>query len=103
MQIQNLPKVEVGSCNTPLQLLPHLTGELKSQPLYIKRDDLTGLALGGNKTRKLDYLVAYALENGYTTLMTFGGVQTNHGRLTVAAAVKYGLKSILVLKGAKPD
>ena len=103
MQIEHLPKVEVGSCNTPLQLLPHLTGELKSQPLYIKRDDLTGLALGGNKTRKLDYLVAYALENGYTTLMTFGGVQTNHGRLTVAAAVKYGLKSILVLKGAKPD
>ena len=71
--------------------------------LYIKRDDLTGLALGGNKARKLNYIVQYALENGYTALMTFGGVQTNHGRLTVAAAIRYGLKPILVLKGKKPN
>ena len=71
--------------------------------LYIKRDDMTGLALGGNKARKLNYIVNYALENGYTALMTFGGIQTNHGRLTVAAAVRYGLKPILVLKGKKPD
>lgn len=71
--------------------------------LYIKRDDMTGLALGGNKARKLNYIVKYALDNGYTALMTFGGVQTNHGRLTAAAAIRYGLKPILVLKGKKPD
>lgn len=63
---------------------------------------MTGLALGGNKARKLDYIVKYALDNGYTALMTFGGNQTNHGRLTVAAAIRYGLKPILILKGSKP-
>ena len=71
--------------------------------LYIKRDDLTGLAMGGNKTRKLDYIVKYALDNGYTALMTFGGTQTNHGRLTAAAAIRFGLKPIMVLKGKKPE
>lgn len=82
---------------------PNAGGVAAPCGLYIKRDDLTGLALGGNKARKLNYIVRYALDNGYTALMTFGGVQTNHGRLTVAAAIRYGLKPILVLKGKKPD
>lgn len=103
MNINELKRVSVGMVNTPLEFMPNLTEHLGGGKLYIKRDDLSGLALGGNKTRKLDYIVKHALDNGYTTLMTYGGVQTNHGRLTIAAAIKYGLKSILVLKGAKPD
>ncbi len=64
---------------------------------------MTGLAFGGNKSRKLDYILKYALDNGYTTLLTYGGVQTNHGRMTIAAASKCGLKSILMCYGDKPD
>ena len=103
MKIEQLNYVPAGYLNTPLEYMPALTKKLGRGKLYIKRDDMTGLALGGNKARKLNYIVQYALENGYTALMTFGGVQTNHGRLTVAAAIRYGLKPILVLKGAKPD
>ena len=103
MNIATLKRVQAGYENTPLEYMPALTRELGGGPLYIKRDDLTGLALGGNKARKLNYIVQYALDNGYTALMTFGGVQTNHGRLTVAAAIRYGLKPSLVLKGAKTD
>lgn len=104
MKIEELKHVPTGYVNTPLEALPTLTKELgHGGTLYIKRDDLTGLALGGNKARKLDYIVQYALENGYTALMTFGGTQTNHGRLTVAAAIRYGLKPILILKGKKPE
>lgn len=103
MKIEEMKKAMVGYVNTPLELMPALTKELGRGRLYIKRDDMTGIALGGNKARKLDYIVQYALDNGYTALMTFGGVQTNHGRLTAAAAIRYGLKPILVLKGKKPD
>lgn len=103
MNINELKYVQAGYRQTPLEFMPNLTAKLGKGKLYIKRDDLTGLALGGNKTRKLDYLVQYALDNGYTALMTFGGVQTNHGRLTVASAIKYGLRPILVLLGKKPD
>lgn len=103
MNIETLKRAHVGYGNTPLEYMPRLTRELGGGRLYIKRDDLTGLALGGNKARKLDYIVQYALEGGYTALMTFGGVQTNHGRLTAAAAIRYGLKPILVLKGPRPD
>lgn len=99
MKIENLKKANVGYTNTPLEFMENLSKKLGKGNLYIKRDDMSGLALGGNKTRKLEYLVQFAIDNGYTALMTFGGVQTNHGRLTVAAAVKYGLKPILVLKG----
>ncbi|KAF5076245.1 pyridoxal-phosphate dependent enzyme [Oscillibacter valericigenes] len=103
MKIEEMKKAMVGYVNTPLELMPALTKELGRGRLYIKRDDMTGIALGGNKARKLDYIVQYALDNGYTALMTFGGIQTNHGRLTAAAAIRYGLKPILVLKGKKPD
>ncbi len=104
MKIQDLTYVNAGYTDTPLEPMDRLAKALgRNGGLYIKRDDMTGLALGGNKARKLNYIVKYALDNGYTALMTFGGVQTNHGRLTVAAAVRYGLKPILVLKGARPD
>ena len=102
MKIETMKRAQAGYVNTPLEPMNNLYRELNAK-LYIKRDDLTGLALGGNKARKLDYIVQYALDNGYTALMTFGGVQTNHGRLTVAAAIRHGLKPILVLKGAKTE
>ena len=102
MKIETMKRAQAGYVNTPLEPMRNLSRELDAN-LYIKRDDLTGLALGGNKARKLDYIVQYALDNGYTALMTFGGVQTNHGRLTVAAAIRHGLKPILVLKGPKTE
>ena len=76
---------------TPLLHMPTLSKEL-GIALYFKRDDMTPLALGGNKLRKLEYLAAEAVEQGATTLLTMGGAQTNHGRLTAAVAAKLGLK-----------
>lgn len=103
MNLQDLKSAKVGLVDTPLATLEHLGEHLSKGPIYIKRDDLTGLAFGGNKARKLDYLVQYALDHHYTTLMTFGGVQSNHARMTAAAAAAKGLKSILVLMGPKPQ
>ena len=76
---------------TAIEYLPTLSRELGIE-LYIKRDDLTSWGAGGNKLRKLEYLVADALEQGATMLLTVGGAQTNHGRLTAAVAAKCGLK-----------
>lgn len=103
ISLNTLERVEVGVLNTPLEYMPRLTEKLGKGNLYIKRDDMTGLAFGGNKSRKLDYIVKYALDNNYTTLLTYGGVQTNHGRMTIAAASKFGLKSILMCYGDKPE
>lgn len=95
MKLESLTKVNTGMFPTPLHKLENLSAQLKSN-VFIKRDDLDGLGMGGNKLRKLDYLVKEAKDAGYTTLMTFGGVQTNHGRQTAACACKYGMKSIIV-------
>ena len=88
-------KVKTAILPTPLYKLENLSAQLPSE-VYIKRDDLTGMAFGGNKLRKLDYLVKEAKDAGYTALMTFGGTQTNHGRQTAAVACKYGMKSIII-------
>lgn len=80
---------------TPIQYMPTLSKELGIE-LYIKRDDLTPWGTGGNKLRKLEYLVADALRQGATMLVTVGGAQTNHGRLTAAVAAKYGLKCAII-------
>jgi D-cysteine desulfhydrase len=80
---------------TPLDYLPRFSKELGVE-LYIKRDDLTPYGAGGNKLRKLEYLLYDALQQGATMLLTCGGAQTNHGRLTAAAAAKYGLKCAIV-------
>jgi L-cysteate sulfo-lyase len=73
------------------------------EELWIKRDDLTGLGGGGNKVRKLQYTCAEALETGATTLITTGAAQSNHARLTAAAAARLGLRAVLVLAGNAPD
>ncbi len=95
MHSRKLEKVKTAILPTPLYQLENLSRELKSN-VYIKRDDMTGMAFGGNKLRKLDYLVKEAKDAGYTTLMTFGGTQTNHGRQTAAVACKFGMKSIII-------
>lgn len=100
MPVEDIKKVSLGNYPTPIEKMENLTKKLGYGKLYIKRDDLTGPALGGNKTRKLEYLMQDAIEKGCTTILTEGGTQTNHGRTTVGASVKLGLKSILVLKGS---
>lgn len=87
---------------TPIEKLSRLSEELAGPTIYMKRDDLLGLAAGGNKTRKLEFLVAEALDQGADTLITCGAVQSNHCRLTLAAAVKEGLKCRLVLEERVP-
>ncbi|MFA5611353.1 MAG: D-cysteine desulfhydrase family protein [Anaerolineaceae bacterium] len=87
---------------TPIEALPRLSRLLGGPQLYIKRDDLTGLGLGGNKTRKLEYLLSDALAKGAKTLLTTGALQSNHCRQVAAAAAKLGLGCVLVLAGIEP-
>jgi D-cysteine desulfhydrase family pyridoxal phosphate-dependent enzyme len=97
----SLPRLPLAHLPTPLEFLPRLSAELGPR-IYVKRDDQTGLAGGGNKTRKLEYLVAAALAQKADTLITIGAVQSNHCRQTAAAAAKAGLRCILVLGGDEP-
>jgi D-cysteine desulfhydrase len=87
----------------PIEKLPRFSKQLGGPEIYMKRDDLLGLTSGGNKTRKLEFLVADALERGADTLITCGAVQSNHCRLTLAAAAKEGLKCRMVLEERVPD
>ena len=103
MHIEKLPRFPLAQLPTPVEKLPRLSRELGGPTLLIKRDDQTGLALGGNKTRKLEFLVGDALAQGADTLVTVGAVQSNHCRQTAAAAAKAGLKCELILNGTKPD
>jgi D-cysteine desulfhydrase family pyridoxal phosphate-dependent enzyme len=99
-------RVPLATLPTPLHELPRLRealgGSSRSPRLLIKRDDLTGLALGGNKARKLEYLIADALDHGATVVLTTGAAQSNHARMTAAAARAAGLGVHLVLT-AEPD
>jgi D-cysteine desulfhydrase family pyridoxal phosphate-dependent enzyme len=98
----DLPRVRFTSSPTPVDPLPRLSKELGGPRLFIKRDDLTGLAGGGNKTRKLEFLVADAQLKKADTLITVGAVQSNHCRQTAAAAARTGFRCILVLRGHAP-
>ncbi len=98
-----MKKVQTGFYPTPLYEMKNLSKHCGKSKMFVKRDDLTGIGMGGNKLRKLDYIVKDALDKGYTTLLTYGGVQTNHGRLTAAAAAKYGLKCIIMCFGMPPE
>jgi len=95
-------RIVLAHLPTPIEPLPKLTKLLQGPQLFIKRDDLTGLGLGGNKTRKLEYLAANALAQGCRTLVTTGAVQSNHCRQVAAAAARLGLGCILVLAGEYP-
>src|SRR5262245_17046893 len=99
MHLEKLPRFPLTHIPTPLEKLPRLSDELGGPELRIKRDDQTGLALGGNKARKLEFLVGQALAQGCDTLVTVGGAQSNHCRQTAAAAAKAGLQCELILNG----
>lgn len=103
MKIDYSKKVKLANIPTEIQLLKNLTTKETDPNIYIKRDDEIGLAFGGNKVRKLEYIMYDVLEKKADVVITSGGVQTNHGRLTVAAANKFGLKSVLVLTGEEPE
>ncbi|MDP5274157.1 D-cysteine desulfhydrase [Chengkuizengella axinellae] len=98
MNLQEFPRQIYTEFKTPIQPLCHLSKRLGGPNIYVKRDDLLGLTGGGNKTRKLEFLVADALKQGADTLITTGAVQSNHCRLTLAAAVKEGLRCRLLLE-----
>lgn len=98
MNLAQFPRRRYTLSHTPIEKLQHFSEALGGPSVYMKRDDLLGLAAGGNKTRKLEFLVADALEKGADTIITAGGIQSNHCRLTLAAAVKENLKCILVLE-----
>jgi len=103
MHIETLPRFPLAQLPTPIEKLPRLSRELGGSEMLIKRDDQTGLAFGGNKTRKLEFLVGDALARGADTLVTVGAAQSNHCRQTAAAAAKAGLKCELILNGTKPE
>jgi len=98
-----LPRLKFADLPTQIHPLPRLAAALGGPRLLVKRDDQTGLAFGGNKTRKLELLVAEAQANAARTLVTAGAVQSNHCRQTAAAAARFGLDCILVLSGQEPS
>ncbi len=98
MHLARFPRRRYTAGWTPIEKLERLSAMLGGPEIYMKRDDLLGLAGGGNKTRKLEFLVADALAQGCDTLITVGAVQSNHCRLTLAAAAKEGLKCRLLLE-----
>ena len=95
--LDSFPRVSLGVFPTPIQRLENISALLHTN-VYIKRDDLSGLGLGGNKVRKLEFLLAEARAQGAEIVFTTGGAQSNHAMLTAAAAGKLGMKAILVLK-----
>lgn len=97
--MNQIPRLRFAHLPTPIEELPRLSEVLGGPRILVKRDDQTGLAFGGNKTRKLEFLVAEALELGARTLISGGALQSNHCRQTAAAAAKFGLDCILVLNG----
>jgi D-cysteine desulfhydrase family pyridoxal phosphate-dependent enzyme len=97
------PRLHFAHLPTPVETLPRLSASLHGPTLLVKRDDQTGLAFGGNKTRKLEFLLADAREQGAQTLISAGAVQSNHCRQTVAAAARFGMDCLLVLFGDPPE
>jgi D-cysteine desulfhydrase family pyridoxal phosphate-dependent enzyme len=99
MDLSRFPRVPLGHLPTPLERMDRLRAALGAEcpALYVKRDDCTGLATGGNKTRKLEFLMGEALAQGAGAVVTFGAVQSNHARQTAAAAAKLGLSCDVIL------
>ena len=97
MALTDFSKVSLGVFPTPIQRLDNISRELAAN-IYVKRDDLTGIGLGGNKVRKLEYLLADAKAQDAQIVFTTGGAQSNHAMLTAACALKMGMTPILILK-----
>ena len=97
-------KLDLACTPTPLQYLERASQKWgDGHRLWVKRDDLTGCTLSGNKVRKLEFIAAYAQDNGYDTLITCGGLQSNHCRATALAACRCGMKPVLFLRTDEPD
>ncbi len=103
MKISGFPCKELADIPTPLSFLPRFSEAVGDANIWIKRDDQTGLAMGGNKARKLEYLVGDAQQKGADVLLTAGGEQSNHARMTAAAAAAAGMRAVLFLSGEQPD
>jgi D-cysteine desulfhydrase family pyridoxal phosphate-dependent enzyme len=101
--MMEIPRLHFAHLPTAVEELPRLSAALDSPRILIKRDDQTGLAFGGNKTRKLEYLVAEAQAQGAKTLISGGALQSNHCRQTAAVAARFGFDCILVLNGQMPE
>src|SRR5690625_596178 len=97
MESLRMRKKSLTQLPTPINYFDNYQGN----NIYIKRDDLTDFSLGGNKARKLEYFMADALYNNHDCIVTYGGHQSNHNRITAAAASKYGLKTVLILSDRK--
>jgi D-cysteine desulfhydrase family pyridoxal phosphate-dependent enzyme len=100
--MKDLPRYPLAHLPTPLEPMERLGAALRGPGLWIKRDDQTGLATGGNKTRKLELLIADALAHRADVVLTVGAVQSNHCRQTAAATARAGLDCVLVLRGEAP-
>ncbi len=98
MKLSKFPRLRIAHGPTPLEPMKRLTEALGGPNLWVKRDDCTGLATGGNKTRKLEYLMAEALQQGADTVITQGATQSNHARQTAAIAAKLGMQCHVILE-----
>lgn len=98
MLLSRFPRVSLAHLPTPLELMPRLSAHLGGPNIYVKRDDCTGLGTGGNKTRKLEFLMADAVAKNADVIITQGAVQSNHARQTAAAACKMGMACELVFE-----
>jgi L-cysteate sulfo-lyase len=98
MHLSRFPRLRFAHLNTPLEPMERLSKHLGGPRLWIKRDDCTGLSTGGNKTRKLEFLMGDAVAKGADTIITQGATQSNHARQTAAAAVKFGMVCHLLLE-----
>lgn len=104
MRLEYPHKLHLAQTPTPLQYLERASAHWGGgHRLWVKRDDLTGVTLSGNKVRKLEYITAYAKDNGYDTLITCGGIQSNHCRATAFAGAQLGMPVHLLLRGETPS
>ena len=103
MNLDRFPRIDLCHVPTPLEFMPRLTQHLGGPQIWIKRDDCTGMALGGNKARKLEFLLGEALQQGADHLVTLGALQSNHVRQTAAAAARLGLACTVILEHRHPN
>ncbi len=96
-------RIPLANLPTRIEKLERLSRHLGGPTIYVKRDDLTGVALSGNKVRKLEFVLRDALDKGATTVLTCGAVQSNHCRATAVAARRLGLRPLLLLRGSRPE
>merc|ERR1711997_1142052 len=95
----NIPKLNLAHLPTPLEKLsPTIFGEKLKTQIFIKRDDFTRSVVSGNKVRKLEYIFKHVIDNGFTTVISCGGIQSNHARAVAAVSAKLGIECHLILR-----